>query len=136
MTSLQPTREFPAPSDVVRPKVIYVMGAGRSGSTIFGVALGNCEGIFDAGELEAWLRRSGVPNFAGSERTQFWSGVRKTVGDHDLFGDKAWLSLEHSSSLYRVDRWWARRRLRVSYRQLTERLLHAVASASGGTHVV
>ena len=28
------------------PKVLYVLGAGRSGSTILGVALGNFEGVF------------------------------------------------------------------------------------------
>jgi hypothetical protein len=98
-----------------RTKVIYIMGAGRSGSTIFGVALGNCEGIFDAGELEAWLRRSGVPNFGGDERTQFWSRVRDDVGGDDLYGTRAWLCLEHSSSLYRIERWRARRQLRARY---------------------
>src|ERR1700676_598924 len=59
-----------------RPKVIYVMGAGRSGSTVLGVALGNCENVFFAGELDKWLVRRGAPNLTDDERTRFWSGVR------------------------------------------------------------
>ncbi|HEX4467726.1 MAG TPA: hypothetical protein VH025_11110, partial [Solirubrobacteraceae bacterium] len=46
-------------------KVLYVMGAGRSGSTILGVMLGNCEGIFYAGELDKWLPREGRPKREG-----------------------------------------------------------------------
>lgn len=112
------------------------MGAGRSGSTIFGVALGNCCGIFDAGELEAWLRRSGVPNFGGKERTEFWQRVLDNVDGDDLFGDHARLCLEHSSSLFRVDRWRSRRQMRRRYREIAANLYHAVMSESGATHIV
>ena len=59
-----------------RPRVIYVMGAGRSGSTTLGITLGNCEGVFYAGELDNWLVRSGVPPVEDSERARFWSQVR------------------------------------------------------------
>ncbi len=126
--SAQAKPDLPAPK---KPQVIYVMGAGRSGSTIFGVALGNCTDIFDAGEMEAWLRRSGVPNFDGADRLNFWAGVRNQVGGADLYGDRAWLSLEHSSSLLRIDRWATRRRLRHRYRQIMEDLYRAIMDASG-----
>ena len=46
----------------VRPRVIYIMGAGRSGSTILGVSLGNCADLVYAGELDKWLA---VPFGAG-----------------------------------------------------------------------
>jgi Sulfotransferase family len=117
-------------------KVIYVMGAGRSGSTILGVALGNCESIFDAGELEAWLRRSGIPNFGGDKRVEFWSEVRAGVEGKDLFGDRGWLCLEHSTAIFRVDRWAARRQLRSRYRQIAEELYHSVANVSKATYIV
>jgi len=55
------------------------MGSGRSGSTILGVALGNCDGVFYAGELDNWLVRSGTPVLGGLERTRFWSTVRDDV---------------------------------------------------------
>lgn len=125
----------PAISD--RPlNVIYVMGAGRSGSTILGVALGNCQNVFYAGELEAWLRRAGIPNFTGAERAKFWSAVRRDVGGDDLFGDKAWRHLEYSLGLFRVHGWPGRRRLRPRYREITEALYRAIASTAQVTHIV
>ena len=64
-----------------RPKVVYVMGSGRSGSTVLGVTLGNCESVFYAGELDAWLERSGAPILGGLERTRFWKAVREVFPD-------------------------------------------------------
>jgi hypothetical protein len=120
-----------------RPKVIYVMGAGRSGSTIFGVTLGNCDDVFYAGELDAWLVRSGVPQLEDAERMRFWSAVRAEVpGAAELFGDEAQRCLERSLALLRVHRWPARRRLRGRYRRIAEDLYRAVARASGATHIV
>jgi|SRR5580692_7173245 hypothetical protein len=128
--------ELPPPVETEKPNIIYVMGAGRSGSTIFGVALGNCTNVFDAGELEAWLRRSAIPNFGGTQRAQFWSDVHAAVGGDDLFGEEARLCLEHSASLFRVDRWRSRRRLRPRYRKIAQDLYQAVMRASGATHIV
>ncbi len=118
------------------PKVIYVMGAGRSGSTILGVTLGNCEQVFYAGELDAWLRRSGVPTKADGERAQFWTTVREETGGEDLFGDSAWRALEHSQTLFRFYRWPVRRRLRKRYLEVSEGLYRAIARTAGATHIV
>jgi hypothetical protein len=112
------------------------MGAGRSGSTILGVMLGNCANVFYAGELEAWLRRSGVPNFNGAERTQFWNDVRQKVGGDELFGDKAWCYLEYSLAPVRPRGWLRRRQLRRLYRQISGDLYRAIASTAEVTHVV
>ena len=48
-----------------KPKVLYIIGAHRSGSTVLGVTLGNCADMFFAGELHSWLSRGGVPSFGG-----------------------------------------------------------------------
>ncbi len=117
--------------------MIYVMGAGRSGSTILGVALGNCTEVFDAGELEAWLRRSAIPNFGGEQRNQFWSRVNDEVPDGAaLFGDRSWRCFEHSSALLRIRSGIDRRRLRQRYRRVAEDLYCAVSGLSGASHVV
>ena len=55
------------------------MGAGRSGSTILGVCLGNCDGVFYAGELDKWLPRKGRPAGEREERRELWSRVRERV---------------------------------------------------------
>lgn len=129
--------ELPPSASPERPKVIYVMGAGRSGSTILGVALGNCANIFYAGELDKWLVRSGVPQLGGAERASFWEAVREDVaGAEDLFGGEAQRCLERSSALFRIREWPARRRLRPRYRRVTEELYRAIARATDEAHVV
>jgi hypothetical protein len=125
----------PASPPVVRPKVIYVMGAGRSGSTILGVTLGNCEGVFFAGELDKWLSRAGQPPLKGAEREHFWSKVREQVDAGDLAGGRA-RRMERSSALLQPRNWPARRRMRRRYRQVAEELYRAVAHAAGVTYVV
>jgi Sulfotransferase family len=126
--------DAPAPEQLAWPKVVYVMGAGRSGSTILGVTLGNCERVFFAGELDRWLARAGVPR-DGVERERFWARVRERV-DYapELAGKTTWL--ERSSSLLDPRRWPTRRRLRGSYRRISQDLYRAIAHVSGATHVI
>jgi len=120
-----------------KPKVIYVMGAGHSGSTILGVALGNCDGVFYAGELEEWLVASGESPIGGTDRTQFWKRVGEGVSDaRPIFGLEANRCIERSSSVLRVGRWAARRRLRATYRRVAQELLRSVARASGASTIV
>jgi Sulfotransferase family len=124
-----------------RPRVIYVMGAGRSGSTTLGITLGNCPGVFYAGELDNWLVRSGRPQVEDEpERTEFWERVRGNLADPDgasaLFGNEAQRAIERSVSLARVHLWRERRRLRARYRAIAEDLYRAVSKTAGGSHLV
>lgn len=125
-----------ASSTAERPKVIYVMGAGRSGSTILGVALGNCENVFFAGELNQWLARSGIPPLGDPERERFWAGVRGDMAvEPELFGG-ATSCLERSSALFHLGKWRARRLLRARYRRVAEDLYRTITCAAGVTHIV
>jgi Sulfotransferase family len=125
-------------SDVERPKVIYVMGAGHSGSTILGVALGNCEDCVYAGEVDEWLAQSGSAGWGGAERTRFWKDVsaKVTVKAKDLFGGEANRYIERSSVLFRADRWPKRRLMLPLYRRVAEELYCAIASTAEATHIV
>jgi hypothetical protein len=126
----------PEPLPATRPKVLYVMGAGRSGSTILGITLGNCEGIFYAGEMDKWLRRSGKPPLGGFERERFWGEVRENVDLSPELAGKAARSLEQTSAPFRPGKWRGQRRLRRPYREFAEQLYRAVAQVAGATHVV
>ena len=42
-------------------KIVYIMGAGRSGTTLLDIMLGNNPGIFSAGELNRFPVRDGIP---------------------------------------------------------------------------
>jgi hypothetical protein len=113
------------------------MGQPKSGSTIFGVTLGNCTDIVFAGELCSWLLTSGEPVLGGSERVRFWKAVREGMDNPDrLMGPRGFHLLERSSAPFRINKWRARRRLRSEYRRVTEELYVSIASAAGATHVV
>lgn len=117
------------------PKIVYVMGAGRSGSTILGVALGNCEELFYAGELDAWLRRDAEPNFDGRRREEFWRQVDEEMSvDDEMFGDLSWRYLEHSSAIFRS--WRPKRRLRRPYRRIAAELYESLSRLTDGSHIV
>lgn len=120
-----------------RPRVLYVMGAGHSGSTILGVALGNCEGFFYAGEVDEWLLK-GSGRWAGEERTRFWEAVRAETGDaaEGLVGDRVNRLLERSSSIFRLRERAERRRLLPRYGRATERLFAAIARVAGASWVI
>jgi sulfotransferase family protein len=113
------------------------MGSGRSGSTILGIALGNCEDFFYAGELDNWLTRSGIAALGGSERTRFWESVQENVEDaEELFGSEAHRALERSGAALAPGRWRARRRLRSRYLRITEDLYRAITRVAGAAYVV
>ena len=113
------------------------MGAGHSGSSILGVALGNCADFFYAGEVEEWLAKSGNARWGGTERTAFWSEVREQVhGADELVGADVNRWVERSSALLRFDKWPARARLRPRYGRVAEELLLAIARAAHVGHVV
>lgn len=124
----------------VRPRVIYVMGAGRSGSSTLGITLGNCDGVFYAGELDNWLVRSGRPQLEDAERVGFWQRVHDALADPQaaaaLFGPESQRSIERSASVLRVHKFRTRRRLRARYRAVAEDLYRALARTTGATHLV
>ena len=124
-----------APSPSPAPKVLYVLGAGRSGSTILGVALGNCDGVFYAGELDKWLPRAGHSPLGGEERELFWAQVRSRVDPDGIAGGGV-RSLERSSELLDPRRLRTRRALRPRYLELAGRLFAAVAETSGDERLV
>lgn len=122
----------PAPT-----KVVYVMGAGRSGSTILGVVLGTCEGLFYAGELDGWLRRSGEPAYDHVDGRDFWRRVAASVdADPSLFGEACHRQFEHSLlALLPRRRLTSRRALRERYRHVSRRL-YVAARAEAGSDVI
>ena len=117
------------------------MGAGRSGSTILGIALGNCTDIFFAGELARWHRRAGRPLAGttaadGAERELFWQRVRGRLGSScDALGSEVSV-LQRSSAAFRIDSWPAQRRLRGRYRRSCQDLFQAIAHTAGAGYVV
>ena len=137
MTPPPPAPEPSAEAGQPKPKVIYVMGSGRCGSTILGVTLGNCDDMFFVGELDRWLPTNGTPVLGGVERTRFWNRVRAEVEvEPNVLGSQARDSLERAMGPLRVSKWPGRRRLRRRYRATTEDVYEAIARVAGVTHIV
>jgi Sulfotransferase family len=130
-------QEDESPCGARVPKVVYVLGAGRSGSTILGVALGNCEGFFFAGELNKWLPRRGAPSLDDAPRVEFWRRVREQLPSDSIGPSGArFSSLERSSALFHPRAWRVRRTLRQRYRRVAEDLYRAIAKTTGAEHIV
>jgi Sulfotransferase family len=127
----------PGDEPKTKPKVVYVLGAHRSGSTVLGVTLGNCADFFFAGEVHAWQSRRGRPSFGGEQGKQLWGKVLERVEDaQTLFGPETQWYVDRSSALYRVHRWRTRRALKRPYRRMAENLFRAIADVTGATHIV
>lgn len=62
-------------------KIIYIVGCGRSGSTLMGFALGNSTGALDLGEDICFSRFRGCPNGfeADSENYKYWQNIQRNL---------------------------------------------------------
>lgn len=61
----------------MKSQVIYIIGSGRSGTTLLDIILGNADGVFSAGELNRFTERNGIPTDTGNiESNIFWEKIR------------------------------------------------------------
>ncbi len=62
-------------------KVVFILGAARSGSTLLDIVLGNGVDTFSCGEMFQYPKRRGIPHGGteNPERDTFWRHVRKRV---------------------------------------------------------
>jgi len=70
-------------------KLIYIMGAGRSGTTLLDIMLGNNSNAISLGEINRFYKRQGVPpnRDLESDTYVFWEGIRtqlNSLGHSDL----------------------------------------------------
>jgi hypothetical protein len=75
----------PSPVKTDKVKVIYIMGAGRSGSTILGVLLGNMKEYFFAGELHLWNITKSKTFNDRADVVEFWEKVAHQFPDKENY---------------------------------------------------
>jgi len=65
----------------VRKKVIYILGAGRSGTTVIDIVLGNNDDIFSCGELVRYSELKAEPHgfLPDSKNYIFWKKIEKKL---------------------------------------------------------
>lgn len=75
-------------------RILYIIGAGRSGTTLLDIILGNAENTFSLGEIIRFPELKACPHGMDSqtENYQFWKNIEKEMGmanmdfvDHDQF---------------------------------------------------
>jgi hypothetical protein len=128
-------------------KILYVLGRGRSGSTIFANALGEIDGFFSAGEVrdlfDPILRRTDATCACGEAiRTcPVWSKVLDRLPEHDVEEVARWqreVVRERSvPRLLRRRRWdetsWP---ALTSYARVMSHLYRALADVTGARVIV
>jgi len=73
------------PIKPIKKTILYVLGLGRSGTTLVDIVLGNGDDVFSCGELNRYPLRQGVRRNtpADSDRGTFWDNVRRDLGARD-----------------------------------------------------
>jgi hypothetical protein len=118
-------------------RVVYIMGPARSGSTLLGVLLENCEGFFYAGELDAWLRNCGKPSYVRPSTVAFWGRIeQQLVNYRGLCGDLCLRKIEHSTACLRPSYAWRARKLRPAYRDFNRELFVALSELAESDTIV
>jgi hypothetical protein len=118
-----------------RTKVLYIVGAARSGSTLLGNALGQIAGFFHAGEVHAVKRTLSAGGLCGCgtplESCAVWAGVLGRVGDRlpPLFGREGFRT-RHALSLATP---WTRRWAERTTRAWVDILSSFYGAVAGGT---
>jgi len=131
------------------PSVLFVAGAGRSGSTLLGAMCGQIDGFADVGELRhIWVRGLLANELCGCGRPfrqcPFWTDViGRAFGSFDAAAPVRYRALQRS-----VDRMWRIPQLRASrgggpfmaqartYAEAIRRLYSAVSETAGARVVV
>jgi len=65
---------------VMNKSIIYIIGSGRSGTTLLDIVLGNEPSFFSAGELNRYAKRLGKPHDPRDENvSKFWGNIEREV---------------------------------------------------------
>ncbi|MBS1746339.1 MAG: sulfotransferase [Bacteroidetes bacterium] len=86
-------------------QVIYIIGSGRSGTTLLDIILGNAAGVFSAGELNRFTERNGTPTDTNNiELMNFWekvcTGLSKQINEPPIHYAGLSKKFEHHFSFY------------------------------------
>lgn len=63
-----------------KKQVLYIMGAGRSGTTLLDIVLGNQKELFSCGEINRFPIRKGIPPLLENKsRIEFWRKIKEEL---------------------------------------------------------
>lgn len=125
-------------------KLLYVLGRGRSGSTVFANVLGELNGFFSGGEIRSFwdpvvLNESTCGCGSPIRDCPVWSHALARLSDVDIQEVSAWqqdIVREHQT--YRLLRYRRTQRWRVleKYAEVMSRLYDALSEVTGARVIV
>ena len=88
-------------------KILYIIGAGRSGTTLLDIVIGNSNNFFSAGELNRFTKRDGFPHDPrDNEVKDFWSKVNEQLYNNHLKNPRAYYDVfnqfEYHNNFFRI----------------------------------
>lgn len=126
------------------PKVVYIMGTARSGSTILEILLSHGRGVFGAGEITSLIEDGFIENKPCScgkscRDCEVWGRVLEKL-DMKCSEIEAWSSLQrkvdwHNGFLRQLTRILSQKD-KADYKELNRRLLRAIAEVTGSAVIV
>lgn len=109
--------------------IVYILGAGRSGTTLLDIILGNQDGFHSCGEINRYLKRDGIPHGKKLEENSLWESVKQDLSD--CYTLKEFESLRKSFKIF--DYYWSffvpkffLKRRYTDYLDFQSRLLEAI----------
>jgi hypothetical protein len=135
-------------TSLARIKVLYIAGAGRSGSTVLGNLLGQLDGFFSCGELYNIYRTPPDQRYCGCGKLlsacEIWDAIlRRALGEDYIPQTAHALRLRNATARSRHALLWAAPFLRSrmvqrshEYLALTRQLYRSIADVTGARVIV
>lgn len=110
-------------TEVQKTKMIFIMGGGRSGSTILSILIGNMPGVLFIGELHKWNLYGGKANSQIEAVRKFWQEVYSELDEPEKYIKKDYFRfLEYHSSMFFLP-WLTKRKLVQEFNFFTNQIL-------------
>jgi hypothetical protein len=127
--------------DQIKPEILYVVGAGRSGTTLVDILLGNVSNFESCGELNRYGKREGnPPGLESGEVFEYWSEIRKEMVSE--FGEDFHKEMKELSDEFEYHKGYVKTIITKPnskfdrYQELNKRLLEIVGSKNPGKTLI
>lgn len=119
-----------------KTKMIFIMGGGRSGSTILSIAIGNMPGVLYVGELHKWNLYNGKANSEIEAVRKFWHEVYQKLEQPEKFIKQDYFKyLEYHSSIFYLP-WFTKKKLVKEFHYFTNMITGVIKKMTGAEFIL
>lgn len=119
----------------IEAKIVYILGAGRSGTTLMDIILGNSDNIFSAGELNRFAERSGKPHDPRDENvSRYWEEIHLKLQNYFPLIIGLSRRMEYHNSF--INRLFINKKKLVQYKEFNLQLFDEIRSISGDKKII